>query len=93
MSYEDWEKFKKAYAIVEEQYKKEQEETPWYHNTHNCWLNGSIDELKDIDINKIDWDGITCYLAGRKEVLEKLHDEFMKEIYNSPNNITVNYGD
>lgn len=83
MSKEDWENFKDAFLAVKMDYEEERAKTPWYHNTHNCWLYGSLDELADIDVDSIDWDGITCYLAGRKEALEKLHDEFMKGVYHN----------
>lgn len=47
-------------------------DTPFYQNTSNCILEGAIDELKSIDVEKIDHQGIGCYLRGRIEVLEKL---------------------
>ena len=35
-------------------------------------LEGAIDELKSIDVEKIDYGGEGCYLGGRIEALEKL---------------------
>ena len=53
-------------------YEKEYAETPFYQNTSNCILEGVIDELKSIDVEKIDYKGTGCYLGGRIEALEKL---------------------
>ena len=73
----NWKALKDAYMIVTQDYKEERQETPWYHNTHYCWLIGSIEELESFDPNKVDWDGVTCYIAGRIEALEKLKEEYI----------------
>lgn len=62
---------KKINSLLVE-YEMEYEETPFYQNTSNCQLEGSIDELKSIDVKKIDDKGIGCYLGGRIRALEKL---------------------
>ena len=56
-------------------YEMEYADTPFYQNTSNCILEGAIDELKSIDVEKIDYGGDGCYLGGRIEALQKLkHD-------------------
>ena len=57
------------------EYEYEYNETPFYHNTSNCQLEGAIDELKSIDVKKIDNGGVGCYLGGRIEALQKLKKE------------------
>lgn len=58
-------------------YEKEYEETPYYHNTGNCILEGIIDELKSIDVTNIDYEGVGCYFGGRIDVLEELKEEII----------------
>ena len=53
-------------------YEIEYADTPFYQNTSNCQLEGAIDELKSIDVEKIDYQGIGCYLSGRIRALEIL---------------------
>lgn len=53
-------------------YEIEYADTPFYQNTSNCILEGAIDELKSIDVEKIDYGGEGCYFGGRIEALEKL---------------------
>lgn len=60
-----------------EKYEKEYIETPFYHNTGNCMLEGMIDELKSIDVTKIDYDGVGCYFNGRIKVLDELKTEII----------------
>lgn len=64
---------KKLNSLLVE-YEQEYENTPFYQNTSNCVLEGAIDELKSIDVKKIDYKGIGCYIGGRIEVLEKLKE-------------------
>ncbi|MBP5408305.1 MAG: hypothetical protein J6Y42_04135 [Bacilli bacterium] len=60
-----------------EKYEKKYKETPFYQNTSNCVLEGIIDELKSIDVTKIDYEGVGCYFGGRIEVLEELKEELI----------------
>lgn len=53
-------------------YEMEYADTPFYQNTSNCILEGAIDELKSIDVKKIDYGGEGCYFGGRIEALRKL---------------------
>lgn len=57
-----------------EDFIKETNETPFYHNTHQCHLSGSVDELRDIRqrINRISDGGLYCYIKGRTEALDEL---------------------
>lgn len=64
---------KKLNSLLVE-YEQEYENTPFYQNTSNCVLEGAIDELKSINVKKIDYKGIGCYIGGRIEVLEKLKE-------------------
>lgn len=64
---------KKLNSLLVE-YEREYENTPFYQNTSNCVLEGAIDELKSINVKKIDYKGIGCYIGGRIEVLEKLKE-------------------
>lgn len=59
------------------EYEKEYEENPWYQNTSNCILEGIIDELKSIDVSKIDYGAEGCYFGGRIEVLERIKKELI----------------
>lgn len=62
---------KKLNSLLVE-YEMEYADTPFYQNTSNCQLEGAIDELKSIDVKKIDYQGIGCYICGRIRALEKL---------------------
>lgn len=64
---------KKLNSLLVE-YEQEYENTPFYQNTGNCVLEGAIDELKSINVKKIDYKGVSCYICGRIEVLEKLKE-------------------
>lgn len=64
---------KKLNSLLVE-YEQEYENTPFYQNTSNCVLEGAIDELKSINVKKIDYKGVSCYIGGRIEVLEKLKE-------------------
>lgn len=57
-----------------EDFIKETHETPFYHNTHQCHLSGSVDELRDIRrrVNSISDGGLYCYIKGRVEALDEL---------------------
>ena len=57
-----------------EDFIKETNETPFYHNTHQCLLSGSVDELRDIRrrVNSISDGGLYCYIKGRVEALDEL---------------------
>ena len=59
------------------EYEQEYQETPWYQNTSNCILEGIIDELKSIDVSKIDYGAEGCYFGGRIEVLERIKKELI----------------
>ena len=59
------------------EYEYEYNETPFYHNTSNCQLEGAIDELKSIDVKEIDYGGVGCYLGGRIKALEKLKNDYI----------------
>lgn len=67
---------RKINALLAE-YEQEYEETPWYQNTSNCILEGIIDELKSIDVSKIDYGAEGCYFGGRIEVLERIKKELI----------------
>lgn len=64
------------------QYEKEMEDTPWYHNTANCHLDGAIDELESIMENKKTKAGIFCYIGGRQKALDELHKVLSKKLLN-----------
>lgn len=74
-------KLLQIYTEIKTKYEKEKEETPWYQNTSNCVLDGVLDELNSLNLETIDIDGVTCYLRGRREVLEELHNSYMKKVY------------
>jgi len=66
------------------QIEKECDETPWYHNTANCVLEGKKDELRDIQkkINLHADGDIFCYISGRREALNELHNELSRKLLN-----------
>ena len=59
---------------------EEQRETPFYHNTHQCHLDGSIEELSDFRgrIKSIEDGGLYCYIGGRIKALEELKEQLIK---------------
>lgn len=59
-----------------EDFIKETNDTPFYHNTHQCHLSGSVDELRDFKqrINRISDGGVYCYIAGRLQALNDLRN-------------------
>lgn len=68
------------------EYKKEYKETPWYHNTSNCILEGKINILKILKKGILDHKIIFtegeegCYIGGGITALEKLkHDLIFNE--------------
>lgn len=81
---EDKKKRKKFQKKVEKkvnellvEYEQEYSETPWYQNTSNCILEGIIDELKSIDVSKIDYGAEGCYFGGRIDVLKRIKKELI----------------
>lgn len=77
---EQFSKLLQIYTEIKTKYEKEREETPWYHNTANCVLDGVLDELNSLNVEQIDIDGVTCYLQGQKKVLDELHNSYMKKV-------------
>lgn len=73
-------KLLQTYIEIKTKYEKELSETPWYHNTANCVLDGVLDELNSINLEEIDIYGVTCYLEGRRKVLEEIHIRFMEKV-------------
>ena len=64
--------FKDALKELKEEYNKQKEETPWYHNTGFCQVVGSVDELESLTDKNIDNGSVGCYLVGRIDALEEL---------------------
>ena len=66
-----------------EEYKEEYDDTPWYHNTANCQLEGKMDMLKLIKkgINQEDFvfddAEVGCYLGGAVTAIESLKHELI----------------
>ena len=69
--------------VILYEFKKEYNSTPWYHNTANCSLIGSIEEMESLgQMSAHSSEDIFCYLGGRKNALDKLYNLLSKKFLN-----------